>query len=61
VSEDEENLAIALEIQRVHGEHGPRFIAAQLGAIALRDDAAGIARWQRIAACFDELLRDARQ
>lgn len=61
MNEGEENLAIALEIQRQHGTQSPRYIAEQLGAVALRDDAAGIARWQRIAACFDGLLRAARQ
>lgn len=57
MSENEENLAIALELQRQHGAQGPRYIAEQLGAVALRGDAAGISRWQRIAACFEGPVR----
>lgn len=48
-------MAEALAIEQRHGEHGPRYITEQIGAVALRGDVAGIARWKAIAAAYDSL------
>lgn len=61
MSEDQETIAIALHIAGRQGERAPIYIAEQLGAVASRRDAAGVARWQTIAAAFDDLQRRTRQ
>jgi hypothetical protein len=47
--------AEALWVEQSKGEDGPRFIAEQIAWLALNGDEAGIARWKRIAAAFDDL------
>jgi hypothetical protein len=61
MTEEEENLAIALDIKRWQGENAPHYIAEQLGAQILADCEPGIARWRAIAAAYDQLQRAARQ
>lgn len=48
-------MAEALAIELRHGERGPTYIAEQIGAVALRGDVAGIARWKAIATAYDSL------
>jgi hypothetical protein len=48
-------MAEALAIEQRHGDRGPTYIAEQMGAVALRGDTAGIARWKAIAAAYDSL------
>lgn len=61
MTEDEENLAIALKIQLWQGDNAHVYIAEQLGAQAVADNEPGIARWRAIAAAYDELDRETRQ
>ena len=61
MTEDEENQAIALKIMLWQGENAHVYIAEQLGAVAVADDEAGIARWRAIAAIYDELQRETQQ
>lgn len=55
MTHDEETLAIALLIQREHGADGYRYIADQIGAVALKGDLAGIARWKEVAHAFSQI------
>jgi hypothetical protein len=47
--------AEALWVEQNQGDHGPDFMAEQITRLALNGDEAGMARWERIAAAFDEL------
>ena len=58
---DDEPLAIALWVERTQGAQAEVYIAGQIGALALRGDAAGIERWKSVAAQHDALVRGARQ
>lgn len=50
---DEQHLwACALAIEKLHGTAAPLHVAERIGALALAGDAAGVARWQAIAACL---------
>lgn len=49
-------LAEALAIQRLFGDHGPRWIAERMGALAMAGDMAGLSRFERIAERYQELL-----
>ena len=42
--------ACALLVEREHGERAPLWIAERIGALALAGDAAGVERWEAIAA-----------
>jgi hypothetical protein len=55
MTRNEELLAAALWVKQAHGTAAPVFIAEQIGALALRGDAAGIERWRAIAATFQTL------
>jgi hypothetical protein len=52
---EQEILAAALWVERSQGENGPRFIAEQIGALALQGDEPGIERWKAIAAAWQQL------
>ena len=60
LSWEDESLAAALAIQRLHGADGPRWIAERIGQAALDGDAAGIAKLKRIAAEYDKLMGSTR-
>lgn len=47
--------AEALWVEQHKGEDGPLFMAEQITRLALDGDKAGIARWKRIAAAYDQL------
>ena len=55
-SEDEQRWAEAMEIERLHGDDGPRWIAERIGALALAGDEDGVERFRRIALCYAGLL-----
>ena len=44
-------------VNRIHGEHAPLHVAERINALTLAADAAGVARWEEIAACLDQLAR----
>ena len=47
--------ACANQVLQTHGENSPRFVADQIGALALDGDAEGIAAWREIARRLSEL------
>lgn len=53
-------MAEALAVERIYGAHAPRYVAERIGALALAQDVAGIARWKEIAVRLDQLM-NARQ
>lgn len=55
ITRDEEPLAVALWVERNHGDRGALFIAEQIGALALEGDAAGMERWKAVAAAWQRL------
>ena len=53
---DKEIWAVANHVLTQHGDQGGRvFIAARIGELAVRGDAAGIATWRLIAARFESI------
>lgn len=59
MTKEEELLAVALWVKQTHGAAAPVFIAEQIGALALRGDAAGVEHWKAIAATFQALNGEA--
>lgn len=57
LSDDHLIWACAVAVERQYGDHAPLHVAERIGALALEGDAAGIARWQAIAARLDQLRR----
>lgn len=57
MTRSQEDMAAALMIEERYGDEGPLHIAEQIGAVALRGDLEGIARWKAIAAAYDSLSR----
>ena len=55
MSRDQELWAVALWVEKRHGADGPRYIAEQVGRLALLDDSAGVDRWREVASRFDQL------
>lgn len=53
---DQERWAEAVAIERQHGAMAPMWIAERIGALALADDFAGVARFREIAAKYEQLL-----
>jgi hypothetical protein len=54
---NQERLAKALAIEKMYGDAAPTFVAERIGALELTGDAAGVQRWQEIAAKLDQLRR----
>ncbi|TPG43634.1 hypothetical protein EAH79_02190 [Sphingomonas koreensis] len=52
---EEERWAEALSVERRHGGDAARFIAERIGTLALKGDAAGVARWREIAVRLDRM------
>lgn len=52
---DQERLAEALAIGRLHGNDAPVWIASRIGALAVAGDTAGIERFKAIAAAYERL------
>ena len=57
---DEERLAEAIAVRRMYGDRAALHVAERIGALALAGDAAGVERWQQIAAKMDEIERAGR-
>ncbi len=53
---EQERLAEAMAIRRLHGDEGPLWIATRIGALELADDRAGVERFRAIAAAYERLL-----
>ena len=47
--------AEALWVEQNKGDDGPAFMAEQISHLATKGDEAGVARWRRIAAAYDQL------
>lgn len=47
--------AVALWVEKNHGDHGSVYIAEQIGRLALAGDEAGTAAWKKVAARYSEL------
>ena len=60
LSKDEERLAEALAIQRLHGNRAALWIAERIGALSIAGDAAGVERFREIARAYDEIMAGAR-
>jgi len=58
---EQERLAEALAIERIHGERAPVVLAERIGALAVAGDAGGVSRWREIATQLDRLLRLGRE
>ncbi|WP_420006879.1 DUF6961 family protein [Tsuneonella aeria] len=56
-SRDKELWAVAVWVEKTHGTDGPRYIAEQVGRLALEGDEGGVAMWRNVAARFDQLSR----
>lgn len=52
-----ERWAEAVAIDRQYGRDAALFIAGLIGQLALQGDEKGIARWQSIATCYDQLRK----
>jgi hypothetical protein len=52
---DEERLAEALAVERIHGDAAATFVAERIGALALAGDTEGVTRWRQIATKLDAL------
>jgi len=52
---EEEQIAEALAIERIHGDGALMFIAQRIGAAVLAGDEAGVARWNSVAEKLEEL------
>lgn len=52
---DWELWACANQVLQTHGGDSPRYVAEQIGALALDGDADGIAAWQEIARRLSQL------
>ena len=55
MTSDEERWAEALALEKAHGDRAPVVIAETIGALALKGDLDGIARWKEIALRLDAL------
>lgn len=60
LSREQEIWSIALMVEKEHGDSGPRFIAEQIGRLALNGDTHGIAMWKQVAHRYDAILSRAR-
>ena len=52
---DKELWACANQVVKMRGEDAPLFVAEQIGALALKGDAEGVATWKAIARRLAEL------
>jgi hypothetical protein len=59
MTRDQELWGVALWVEKQHGADGPRWIAEQVGRLALANDADGVAMWRAVAERFEQLIRRA--
>lgn len=55
LNRNQELWAVALWVEKNHGEEGPAYIAQQIQRLFDEGDEAGIATWRTIAERFDQL------
>jgi len=55
MSLEHERWAEALHVEKTQGANAPRYVAEQIGRLAIRGDRAGVARWTEIASRLDAL------
>lgn len=55
MTREQEMWGVALWVEKRHGADGPRFIAEQVGRLALAGEAEGVAMWRGIAERFQAL------
>ena len=55
LNRDQELWAVALWVEKNHGEEGPAYIAQQIQRLSNEGDEAGIATWKTVAERFDQL------
>lgn len=58
ITPERELWACALLVEREHGDNAAIYIAERIAALALEDDAAGVARWKAIAEKLAQLWTD---
>lgn len=55
MASEHELWAIALKVEKDHGDRGPRHIAQNIGAAAVAGEWDAVALWKAVAARFDQL------
>jgi len=58
MASEHELWAIALKVERDHGDSGPRHIAQKIGAAAIAGEWDAVAMWKAIAGRFDQLREE---
>jgi hypothetical protein len=53
---DQELLALALSIERRHGEDGPRIIAEKIGSFLLAGEVGAAEMWRDVARRYETLI-----
>lgn len=53
---EQERWAEAANVQRLHGDQAPVFVAERLGAMVLAGDMVGLRRWKEIAFRLAQLM-----
>lgn len=46
---------MALWVEKTHGEQGPKYIAEQIGRLAVAGETKGMRLWTEVARRFDDL------
>ncbi|WP_298672581.1 hypothetical protein [uncultured Sphingomonas sp.] len=57
MTSEQERLAEALAIERIHGEGAALYVAERIGALVVAGEADGVERFREIAAVLDRLQR----
>ena len=55
LNRDQELWAVALWVEKHHGEEGPAYIAQQIQRLSNEGDEAGIATWKTVAERLEQL------
>lgn len=55
MTREQELWGVALWVEKQHGANGPRFIAQQIGRLAIAGEDDGVAMWRGIAERFEAL------
>jgi len=58
MASEHELWAIALKVERDHGDSAPRHIAQKIGAAAIAGEWDAVTMWKAIAARFDQLREE---
>lgn len=57
ISREKELWALALWVEKRHGEDGPRYIAKKVGEMVLAGEAGGVDLWKAVAERFAQLSK----